>query len=361
MRFKLIVFFLVFILVSANHLSAVAPAAASNVLFVLGKDKNSHEFKEFKDVWHLDKQYENNAKGVKLYVNDLNEKVESVLLAGDNYKLDGLIFSKYSSGLPFDIAFNDNMDQLTGKLGQPEKLMGRNAFKFNKQNISFEVAYAGNDNGKISFIKCYYEIVKPVPQSPAVKQVAEIKKQPILLASMGPLPAEKHIPVAVAVKVPEADVVIDSKASPLKQAIMNVFKSYRESAFYSIKDDTRVDHNYWNYKYTYKTKLKIPGEKFNMLYSFPFSTSQLDFVSVLKEGDVFDKSFEQIYHQFEKQLSETFPAKDGWEVSRIPNKESKNIYDIEYRNDKYGAVVLDYCRNPKGKHIIYLRFLLFSN
>jgi len=357
MRFKLICSLLAFILFSANSVSAAA-AAASNVLFVLGKDKNSHEFKEFRDVWRLDKQYENNAKGVKLYVNDLNEKVESVLLAGDNYKLDGIIFSKYSSGLPFDIAFNDNMDQLTGKLGQPAKI-GRNAFKFNKQNISFEVAYTGSDNGKISFIKCYYEILKPV--SPPVKQVAEIKKPQVLLASMAPLSAEKHIPVAVAIKAPEADVVIDSKASPLKQAIMNVFKSYRESAFYSIKDDTRVDHNYWNYKYTYKTKLKIPGEKFNMLYSFPFSTSQLDFVSVLKEGDVFDKSFEQIYHQFEKQLNENFPTKDGWEVSRIPNKESKNIYDIEYRNDKYGAVVLDYCRNPKGKHIIYLRFLLFSN
>lgn len=356
MRFKIAYSILVLIIVSVNN--ALSLGYSSNeALSILGKDKNSREFKEFKEVWRLDKQYENSSRGIKVYVDNLNERVQSVLFAGDNYKSNGMVFSKYSSGLPFDIAFSDDAAGLARKLGEPEKLIGRNAFKFNKQNIAVEVAYAGSDYSKIYSIKYYHETTRlSLPRAIAIP---EVKKQPVLLASIDPVFVPNDPKPE---KAPETDVVkIESKVSVFKQAILDVFKAYKESAFYSVKDETRVEHNYWNYKYTYKTKLKIPGEKFNMLYSFPFTTSQLDFVSVLKEGDTFDKSFIQTYHEFEKKLMENFPAKDGWEASCIPNKESKTISDLEFRNDRYGAVVLDYCKNPKGKHIIYLRFLLFSN
>ncbi|MBL0309147.1 MAG: hypothetical protein IPP77_05565 [Bacteroidetes bacterium] len=98
-----------------------------------------------------------------------------------------------------------------------------------------------------------------------------------------------------------------------------------------------------------------------MLYSFPFDYSQLDFVSVLKEADEVDGNFVKTYKDFEKKLMENFPAKEGWKASCVPNRESKALSDLEFRNDSYGVIVLDYCRSPKGKHVLYMRFLLFSD
>ncbi|MFN8300420.1 MAG: hypothetical protein U0T75_15065 [Chitinophagales bacterium] len=150
-------------------------------------------------------------------------------------------------------------------------------------------------------------------------------------------------------------------ASAFKRGIMNVFNSYRQSAFSNIKVANRGTGNFWNYKYTYSTRLKIPGEKFNMLYSFPFPTSQLDFVSVLAEGDGFDESFRTTYKQMEQRLMENFPASEGWVTSCLPNKESGLLSDLEVKNEKYGSIVLDYSKSPKGRHVLYLRFLLYSN
>ncbi len=150
-------------------------------------------------------------------------------------------------------------------------------------------------------------------------------------------------------------------ASAFKRAIMDVFFSYRQSAFSSIKTGNRSSGNFWNYKYTYATKLKIPGEKFNMLYSFPFPTSQLDFVSVLVEGDSYDANFTTVYKQMEKRLMENFPSSEGWVTSCLPNKESGLLSDLEVKNEKYGSIVLDYSKSPKGRHVLYLRFLLYSN
>ena len=153
----------------------------------------------------------------------------------------------------------------------------------------------------------------------------------------------------------------EAAVSDFKRSILNVFTAYQQSDFYSVKGNTRKENNFWNYQHTYYTKLKIPGEKFNMLYSFPFVTSPLDFVSIIKESDEFDSSFQSVYKTYEKKLLESFPASEGWTSSCIPNKESKNFSDLVFINDKYGSVILDYSRNPKGKHIIYLRFLLYSN
>lgn len=148
--------------------------------------------------------------------------------------------------------------------------------------------------------------------------------------------------------------------SSFKKAILDVFKSYKESAFSSIKGGSRSSSNFWNYKYTYSTKLKIPGEQFNMLYSFPFPTSTLDFVSILHEGESFDATFKTMYKDFEKKLMENFPASEGWTSSCIVNKESSAFSDLEFKNDKYGAIVLDYSKSPKGRHVLYLRFLLYN-
>lgn len=150
------------------------------------------------------------------------------------------------------------------------------------------------------------------------------------------------------------------KSTPtFKTSILAVFNSWRESGFYSIKNTPRSSYNVWNYKYTYATKLRIPGEQYNMLYSFPFESSQMDFVSILKEGDSFE-GFEAAYKEYERKLMENFPKGEGWIGTCLPNYDKSNLSDFEIRNDRYGSVILDYCKTPKGKHILYLRFLLYS-
>lgn len=150
------------------------------------------------------------------------------------------------------------------------------------------------------------------------------------------------------------------KSTPsFKTGILAVFNAWRESGFYSIKNTQRTNSNVWNYKYTYATKLRIPGEQYNMLYSFPFESSQMDFVSVLKESDSFD-GFETAYKEYERKLMDSFPKSEGWIGTCLPNYDKSKISDFEIRNDKYGSVILDYCQTPKGKHILYLRFLLYS-
>ena len=149
------------------------------------------------------------------------------------------------------------------------------------------------------------------------------------------------------------------KSYTFKTGILEVFNAFRESGFYNIKNTERGSSNVWNYKYTYSTKVRIPGEKYNMLYSFPFENSQMDFVSVLEESDSFE-GFETAYKEYEAKLMAEFPKSEGWTGTCLPNYDKSKISDFEMRNDRYGSVILDYCKTPKGKHILYLRFLLYS-
>ena len=146
----------------------------------------------------------------------------------------------------------------------------------------------------------------------------------------------------------------------LHRAIMQVFNSWQQSSFSDLKAAERNSSNFWNYKYTYSTRVKIPGEKFNMVYSFPFVNSSLDFVSVIKEADTYDNSFQDLYKQFEKDLSTSFSKAEGWEGRCLPNTDDSKLSDLEYKHPKYGSVILDYSRNPKGKHVLYLRFVPYS-
>ena len=223
--------------------------------------------------------------------------------------------------------------------------------------VAIEASYTNLKNGKISFLKFITNARPPTVMIASVPASAPAPKQNI---------ADRHRQVEQAIflaggtseKTKEKSA---APGSPFKKAMLDVFKASRESSFDIIKDGDRKDGNFWNYKYTYNTKLKIPGEKYNMLYSFPFVTSQLDFVVVLKESDSFEKSLESMYHTFEKQLTESFPASEGWVATCLPGKDKSHLPDLEFRNDKYGAIILDHTQNPKGRHVLYLRFLLFSD
>ncbi|MES2622748.1 MAG: hypothetical protein V4615_18010 [Bacteroidota bacterium] len=326
-----------------------------HILVGLGMKVDSKEFKEFKQYWDIDRSFENPAEGIKLYVNSITGKVEGVLIADDREQSKARL-ERLTSILPFGISFDDDTASLFKNLGYGQKIIGKNAFKFYQDELAIEVLFSDWKNEKIASINFFNESKRfALPTN----SVEEVKKESA--ASVKMKEGLKHfdqmpVPSAKAEKMDTA-----SNFSDFKQAILNVFKSYDESSFCSIKTDTRGVRNFWNYRYTYSTKLKIPGEKFNMLYCFPFVSSPLDFVSVIKESDSYDKSIETAYKNFEKKLTENFTEKDGWIATCIPNKESRTVTDLEFRNDKYGAIILDYSKNPNGRHVVYLRFLLFSS
>jgi len=299
-----------------------------NMLLVIGQGASSASFKEFKEFWLLEKDNQNFLRGIKANINPANDKVESILIASG--ALGSSNFKRFNSKLPFGILLDDDVSQLTAKLGSGERITGRNAIKFYHNGTAIEVLYSDLKSGKILFIKFSHEI----KGSAAVVAPGAAGK----LKTSGTL-----------------------TTTPFKKALLDVFKASRESSFALIKTGERTEGNFWNYKYTYNTKLNIPGQKYNMLYSFPFVTSQLDFVVVLKESDYFDKSLEAMYHDFEKQLTLNFPASEGWIASCLPGKDKTQLPDLEFRNDKYGAIILDHTKTPKGKHVLYLRFLLFSD
>ncbi len=98
-----------------------------------------------------------------------------------------------------------------------------------------------------------------------------------------------------------------------------------------------------------------------MIYKFPFVYSESDFVVVIKEADHYDESFETAYHSFEKKLLDNFKPSEGWVSACISGSNKAKLPDLEVRNDDVGAIILDCSQNPRGKQVLYLRFLFFSN
>jgi len=345
---------LFFVLLFSTPLKAV-DHTGENLLSVIGMNPSAKEFKPIKEFWLLDKNLENEYGGIKFSINPVSGKIESIVIAGDGFQSNGKKFLKCSSPLPYNLLLRDDTATLRTKLGYGEKVMGRSAMRFYVATITIEVSYTNIKDGKISSIK-FYNGEKTVP----VKEVAlETTNSNVVKAKFDNKRKQLEAKVFTT-----PDVAIDKTAtgiSPFKKALLDVFRAYRESNFFSIKNGLRSSDNFWKYQYTYTTKLKIPGEKFNMLYSFPFANSPLDFVSVIKEADGYDASFLSTYKDLEKKLMSDFPDTEGWVASCIPNKESKLLSDLEFTNDRYGSIVLDYSKNPNGKHILYLRFLLYSN
>lgn len=383
----------------------------NEMLSVLGKSVNSSDFKQYKDFWLLDNNYQNPYGGLKLAVNPTLEVVDTIVVAGYGYSANGSHYANCSSKLPYDIKLDDNMATIAQKMGVAGVYYDGRA-SYHAGDYDMVVKYA--DAGKIKWVKFFPNrsvFAKPsVPAlnvaavEPVLPKVENVNTESAHVAETAtassngsisrmdaarmafenasyskPVHTETTKPkvntpvttTASAVTKPTAPaatpaakpvaVASSSSTASFRQSIMGVFESWRNSGFYSIKGSPHTINNYWNYKYTYGTKLHIPGEKYNMLYSFPFDYSQLDFVSVLKESDYYDSSFDALYKDFEHKLMENFKQQDGWYASCLPNTDGSKLSDLEVRNDRYGSIILDYTKTPHGKHILYLRFLLYSN
>jgi hypothetical protein len=125
----------------------------NELLSVLGMKTSSTQFKQFRDYWQLDKQNLNYARGIKLFVNEISDRVESIVIVGENSQTSITKFSKYSASLPFGISLDDNVATLKSKLGEYEKLIGRSALKFYKDSIIIEASFTSLSDGKISYLK----------------------------------------------------------------------------------------------------------------------------------------------------------------------------------------------------------------
>ena len=325
----------------------------NNLVAVLGATKTSEEFKDFVSYWKLDKKYENDSLGIKAYVNEATGKLESILLAGTNVVLSSKKFAKYSGQLPFGLSLEDDSTVLVGKLGESQKTTAKRTLKFTQQHIVIEAGFADSCMGNIASIRFSLEGKKNNISPTATVSVADSANKPKAdIKAWQPDRPTKTLP---ATKSGEKD----ETATGFKKAILSVFGAWFDAGFWSVRAGERKAGNFWNYKYTYNTTLKIPGELYNMLYCFPFISSEPDFVSVLKEGNEFDHSFEVVYHDFEKKLLQNFPSSEGWVSSCIPSQ-TKRLSDLELKNEHYGSVVLSYTRSPRGRHILYLRFLLYN-
>ncbi|MFN8322825.1 MAG: hypothetical protein U0T74_09225 [Chitinophagales bacterium] len=314
----------------------------------------SENFLPIKEFWLLDKNFENKYGGVKFGVNSSTGRVESILIAGENYKSKSELFYKYSSATPFGISLADQASQFQIKFSDGIIVKGQNIIRYYYQHLVMDVTFSKLPDGKIVSIR-FSKGEKPEPVKKAANPIVpSVKADSLVVKAKGIVQDSK------ADKCDKPKDVTNEESS-FREALLEVFTSYRESSFYSIKQKSRSAGNFWNYKYTYSTNIKIPGEKYNMLYSYPFVSSDLDFVSVLKETESVDGAFIKTYKEFEKKLADCLSSNDGWIASCIKNSESKNLSDLEFRNDKYGSVILDYSKNPNGKHILYLRYLLFAN
>ena len=368
---------LTFLFASLVSLTVSAGTYSGNKLLeILGEDKSSEAFSQFKTEYLLDKALKNPVLGIKLTAShDETSVITAVTVTAAGYESNEIKYKQFEAELPFFISFNDDAASLQEKFGESKgSSSDDDKMKFKKDGITVNVYFKNASKKKIAYIK-FTQNVGMV----GAYRIDGSHEIPVLTASTAPtpLPPAKNVKLdvkAMNTKPVNKDVTSlpapatfgkssasgdRSSADPLYNAIMNVIASGEEEMFKDIKREAAPKTNFWNYKYTYSTSVKIPGEKYNMLYSFPFQSSQLDFVSVLEETNTASPEIDAKYTEMESKLKEYFKPSEGWSYHYTVNQEDpKGIKDLELKNPKLGSIVLDHSINPQGKHVLYLRFLL---
>ena len=364
-RIALFILFLSFTV----HSARAGDYLGNKLLEILGEDKNSDAVKSFKTQFILDKTLKNPALGIKLTAtHDSVSIINAITVTAAGYDINDIKYKQFNGVLPFNILFTDDGESLQQKLGPSKGGADDDVrLKFKKDGITVNVYFKSAAKKKIIYIKFTQNIgmvgpyrldgnhempvvAAPIPAEPAKKDVKAVNSKPA--TKNAPLPAAATFGKSAASGARISD-------DPFYNAIMNVIESGEEEMFKDIKKAPMQKANFWNYKYTYSTSVTIPGEKYNMLYSFPFQTSQLDFVCVLEETDGASSIIEAKYVEVEAKLKQYFKASEGWSYHYTVNQEDpKGIKDFELKNPKLGSIVLDHSINPYGKHVLYLRFLL---
>ncbi len=360
------------------HTARAGEYDGNKLLEVLGEDRTGDVCSKVKTQYLLDKSLKNPDLGIKLTaVHDSVSIITAITLTGAGHEINDIKYKQFSGTLPFSISFDDDEEALIQKLGESKGIGDDTKMKFKKDGITVNVFFKPGGKKKIAYIKFTQNIgmVGPyrVDGNHELPIVADVKpepvkdRKPISKSAPKPSPATNAgntnaLPGAATFGKSTTVTIIKPSRSQFYRSIMNVIESGEEEMFKDIKKEMTDHVNFWNYKYTYNTSISIPGEKYNMLYSFPFQKSQLDFVSVLEETDAASPAILAKYNEVEAELKQEFPQSDGWSYHYIANPEDmKGPKDFELKNSRLGSIVLDHSVNPYGKHVLYLRFLLQYN
>lgn len=374
---------IILLVLLCSALRAVAGEFTGNKLLeVLGEDRNGPVCAKLKTEYLLDKAMKNPELGIKLTVtHDSVSVITALTLTSGGHEINEIKYKEFNRELPFGISFDDGEETLIQKLGEA-KSGGDDRLKFKKDGITINVYFKSSARKKIAFLKFTQNIgmvgpyrmdgshhapvvaAAPVPAkadaSTRDSRIAAAKAATDNTAKPAANPSKtvSSLPAPAAAGKTSVATAAANK-SKFYQAIMSVIESGEEEMFKDIQKTPSARSNFWNYKYTYGTSIAIPGEKYNMLYSFPFQKSQLDFVSVLEETDGASASIGTKYLEIETTLKHDFPNSEGWIYHYTVNPEDpKGPKDFELKNAKLGSIVLDHSVNPYGKHVLYLRFLL---
>lgn len=373
---RLCLFLLLFSLTSFTYAQKYQGDA---LLSILGQEKDSSDtYKAFAREWGLGRKTAMPEKGIKVNKNSETGRIIAISFAGKGYEVGDVKFNKFEAQMPFGLSMNDDYTTLRNKLGVPKK-DAETVSKFAKNGLSIIATFSNKSKTKLQVVKISlgFGVLEYNPNADENTDVAtEAPAEPIKEVNQPTTNEKKVEPSSTKEKItinetmpadfssskpaPRNTNASLSKKSEFYKRMMEVMEAGSESYFESIQEPTEAAvSNFWNYKYTHKSTVKIPGEKYNFIYRFPFSTSQKDFVVVLKEGN-YDASFKQTYDEFLSKIKADFTPAEGWKYTN-PLDENVNfpLKDFEAQNAKYGSIVLDYHQNPQGQSVLYLRFLLY--
>lgn len=330
---------------------------------VLGKGLETEEVSAYKNYWMLDKRYTNPEKGIKVYINRDLATVSGILFSSKGYENNEVKYEEFKGMLPLNLNFADNEETILARCGKPWK-KSETAFKYKQDRVIIQITFKSDKRKKIDFVKLILdnEFIEPstISQSNAGSQNQSESSANTITETQKVVPKSENI--SVKVEEPKKEVIDPMKnASPFKKAMFDVINSALNNDFSEIKSSKMTAKNFWNYKFVNTTKVRVPGEKYNMLYRFPFETSQIDWVAVLDEQETYNGTIAKTHASFEKQLLSDFPSSEGWKVGYEKTDKNDELKDVKVTNSKYGSIVLDYSKSPAGKTVLYLRLILFYN
>ncbi len=358
------------------------------LLYILGQSKDSSDtYKSFAKEWGMGKKTSLPDKGLKVSKNSETGRIIAITFAGKGYELGDTKFEKYEGQIPFGLTITDDYNTLRLKLGAPKK-DAETVSKFSKDGLSIIASFTSKSKAKLQYLKIALGF-GVLEYNPHVETVSNTETETIPPSNTNVVPEKKDEPRIEVAKIesnistpvnrssiaisetmpadfssakasPKATTSSLTKRSEFYRSIMDVMEAGSESSFEAIQDPApSTITNFWNYRYTQKSNVHIPGEKYNFIYRFPFASSQKDFVVVLKEGQ-YDNSFKQTYDEFLLKIKSDFTSAEGWKYSNpIDESTAFPLKDFEAQNAKFGSVVLDYHQNPQGQSVLYLRFLLY--
>ena len=309
-----------FLFFTSQFLSAQNDLA---ILSFINESVLCNSFTEYRATHQIGNQLSSPSLGIKFYTNPNRQTITAVLLAYDSLIIDFKKYNRFTGKIPFAI---QNRDVIKSMISD---------------------GFSLSDSSSLSYIFVKDKLKSEYIFSDKTKQILNYT---LWSLNENFIEVDKDFKtIDVSLNEPNFDYLV--------KAIITVLSSSSDLRVKGISQNSMLKNNLWNYKYVYNTDLKIPGELYSMVYSFPFQYSQKDYVSVLAESG-YSNNISQTYYRFLKQLRNSFKEDNGWLSYAEKNPNTRSLLDdVYFKHPSYGTFVLDYSQTPKGKEVVYLRFL----